>query len=119
MQKQMKTMHGFLYTYSCAMMHCVPIEDILPQRMHTGSLLSRVVFYTFLELNKLCPRANSLYAFCEATYLQWRYSVLFFPIRKMLNKKIKIKITNAVIDLFSCMRTSPRPLRVGSTWLQV
>jgi hypothetical protein len=31
---------------------------------------------TYLELNKLCPRPNSLYAFFEAKNLQREYSVV-------------------------------------------
>ncbi len=63
----------FTSFYVYIVLHYIPTEIILPQRTHTRSLNEDKAFWTlekyettFLELNKLCPRANSLYAFIEA-----------------------------------------------------
>ncbi len=65
--------------------HWIPGEDLLLQRTHTGSLYldkaystpekwipsSLKLYTTLLEVNELCPRANSLHAFFKAIDLQW------------------------------------------------
>ncbi len=75
-------------------LHCISDEDLLYclKRVHTGSFHeekaystpgkqfpSFLKFYTiFLELNKLCPCGNSLYAFLEAIDLHRKYSVVYW-----------------------------------------
>jgi hypothetical protein len=45
---------GLLWKTAGRTLHCIPTEDLLPQRMHTGNLQEEK------QLNKLCTRANSL-----------------------------------------------------------
>ncbi len=55
-------------------------EDKLIQLQESTSILlyfSRIVNFTLIEYSKICPRANSKFAFFETIHvdLQWEYSV--------------------------------------------
>jgi hypothetical protein len=62
-------------------LHCKPDEGLLLKEWHGIELKESSIphflelYTTFLELNKLCPRAKSLYAFFETIDLQREYSV--------------------------------------------
>jgi hypothetical protein len=47
----------------------------LIQLQESSILLFHICTHTLLELNDLCPRPNSLYAFIQAIDLQWDYTV--------------------------------------------